>query len=426
MPVTDIPNFMLRESGRYIQNEIIQRTLYASPWLTLVEEGAFPAGLGYSPSITTFGRTLPAVTYTNGGAITNPAYSASGFADIGTAGLDSTSQNNCDPPTIMLKMGTKKVAFTMQQFALESQRLCATDLFTSFEGPMQIEALVNNLKFNTTFTMTEKFRRDFVYWCANKVVVCMPPTGNITKTAAGGASGAETFNMTGTNAALKTAGANTPGRLTQALLDRWKVKLDLAGAGPTALTQEDGASVYALLCSPEASWGIMSETEQRQDFRWNADRVPDLLKALNVKKAPIRGFQHIIDMTVPRWNFSGGEWVKVEPYIIVATDVGFEAQENEAYETAQWEDSIIFNTAVMKETFPGAVGNTGGTDFKPVSFRGEWGWRGYLTDLNKDGRMGYFRGIFELGAIPRYTNYGCVIRHSRCNGSAEYAACLYA
>jgi len=426
MAVTNIPDFMLRESGRYLQNEILQRTLYASPWLTLIEEGAFPGGIGYSPSITTFGRTLPAVTYTDGGTITNPAYDAAGFADIGSAGLGSTDQNNCDPPVIMLQMGTKKVPFTMQQFALESQRLCATDLFTAFEGPMQIEAIVNNLKFNTTFTMTEKFRRDFVYWCANKVVVCIPPVGNITRTNAGGAAGAETFNMSGANAALKTAGANVLGRLTQGLLDRWKVKLDLAGAGPTALTQENGSSVYALLCSPETSWGIKSETETRNDMRWNRDRVDDLLKAINVTEAPIRGFQHVIDMTVPRWNHNGSVWVKVEPYKIVATDVGFEATENDDYEQATAEDSIIFNKALIKETFPGAVGNTGGTDFKPVGFRGEWGWRGYLTDLNKDGRMGFFRGIFELGAIPRYTAYGAVIRHSRCNGSAPYSICQYA
>jgi hypothetical protein len=383
----------------------------------------FPEGMGYAVNITTFGRTLPAATYSDGGNITNPAYDSTYWTDVGSANLGSTTENNCTPPTIVVKQGTGKVLFNLQHMALESERFCATDLLSAFDGPRQFAAIKKNMSDNTRWVLTEKFRRDFTYWCDNKTVV--NNTGNPVSTTSGGAqTGSDTFNITGN--VIKTGALINGGVLTQGLLQDWYYKLCLNGAGDGALVRDNNAPVFQLVCSMETSRRLKVETNYRDDFRWSS-RADELLQQIGLTTPPILGFQHVIDVTPPRWNISGagGTWTKVEPYYIVAGgNTGFILKENPAYLTATHEDSFIFHKDVMKETFPGSVGNTNGTGFAPLNYRGDWGWRNIPSETaNPDGQIGYFRGVFMLGAMPEFTNYGVVIRHARCGATPLYAAC---
>jgi len=426
MAVDEINQFLLTESGRFA-NDILQKTIQISPWMELVQEDTWPAEMGYSINITQFGVTLPATTYSDGGAVTNAAYNSSYWTDVGTAGLDDANRNNCVPPTIQLEMGSKKTLFNLQHMALESERLCSTDLMVAFHGSRQLEAIKENLSTNTQVLMTEKFRRDYVYWCSNKSVITLA-LGPIESTVAGGVANADTMNFVAgaaANQALKTSPAGTQGAaLTQEYLQKCWSRLVYRGAGKGALTKENGAPVFALLCSMETSRALKVQTNYRDDYRWSTKK-DQLLEALGVTQPPVLGFQHIIDITPPRWNYTAGAWVKVEPYVIAAmSGGGFEAVENTSYETAAWEDSIIFHKDVIGECFPGSFSNSSGTSFEPVNYRGVWGWRNIPDETkNPDGTVGYFRGIFMLGAMPKYTNYGWVIRHARCNLSNLYAAC---
>lgn len=419
MAVDNLSNFLLRESGRFAQ-DILQRTLHTDPMLDLMRQGSWPEGMGYSVNITQYERSLPASTYSDGGAITNPAYNSSYWTDVGTGGFGSTAANNCTPPEIELAMGTSKTLFNLQHVALNSQRFCATDLLTAFEGPRQLAAIKENLATNTQFLLAEKFRRDYTYWCANKVVVTSG--GIVTSTSASGTSAS--FNDGGALQNAGTLGGGTPASLTMEHLLEWYDRLNLNGASRGALTMEDGAAVHGLILSHQLARNLMISTEYRQDFRWNPARVPELLKALNVSTPPVLGYQFLKTSVTPRWNYTAGAWVKVEPYYIVAANNGgYKVEENPSYRTAQWEDTLVFHPEVAKIVFPGSVSNTSGTNFQPVNYRGAWKWVNIPSEANKDGDIGFFRGRFMLGAMPEYTNFGVVIRHCRSNMTPQYAAC---
>lgn len=427
MAVDTINSFLLTESGRFAQ-DILQKTLAVSPFMSLMEEGPFPEGMGYSVNITTYGRSLPSASYA-GGTVLNPAYSASYWTDVSSSNLANGSENNCTPPTTVVQQGNSKVLFNLQHTGLESERFCATDLLHVFDGPRQLAAIKKNLSQITQWMLTEKYRKDFTAWCDNKVVV--NNTGNpVSSTTAGLSSGGSTaleyatFNIAGN--VVKTGALANGGVLTQGLLQEWYYKLCLNGAGQNALVKENMAPVFQLVCGMETSRRLKVEANYRDDFRWSS-RADELLQSIGLTVPPILGFQHVIDITPPRWNISaaGGTWSKVEPYIITAGgNQGYIVTENPAYHTATHEDSFIFHKDVIKMCYPGSVGNTQGTGFAPLNYRGTWGWRSIPSeDKNPDGQVGYFRGVFMMGAMPEYTNYGVVIRHARCGATPLYAAC---
>lgn len=420
MSASVINQVLALESNR-IGSEILKKTTHISPILDLIPQGKWPEGMGNSIQVLTFGRTLPASTYSEGAAVNSLAYDSSFWtainSSLGFAGDGNT--NNCSPPTIQVKQGHDLVSFNLEHSAVESQRFCVLDLMNAFQRNRQLEAVKQNLSDVTSFILTEKFRRDLVYWTDNKVVV---KTNGVTEsTASGGVAGAHTFN---TGGAIQTAGSSGQGFLTQALLTRWHQKLVRRGAGPGALTKEDGSPVFGLLCSAETSRLLKLESGIRDDYRYNDARVNELLAPLGSMSKPVLGYQHIIDITPPRWNWDGDSWVKVEPYYVTAAETGWKIEENPDYETAGWEDSIIFHKDVIEIVFPGSQGNSGGMSFTPVNYRGEWKFNNILNETtNPDGTMGYFRGVFVLGAMPRYTNYAVVIRHARCEPNPLYAAC---
>lgn len=418
MSATLINQVLALETNR-IGSEILKKTTNISPILSLIPEGKWPEGMGNTIDVLTFGRTLPAATYADGNDVLNLAYNSTYWTSVGTGGFNSSDTNNCTPPTTVIKQGHDRVQFNLQHAAVESQRFCVLDLMNAFQRNRQLEAIKSNLADVTTYILTEKFRRDLVYWTDNKVVV--KNTGVTESTSSGGVSGADTFNTAG---AIQTAGGTSQGFLTQALLTRWHQKLVRRGAGAGALTKEDGAPVFGLICSAETSRLLKLESGIRDDYRYNDARVSELLAPLGCMSKPVLGFQHIIDITPPRWNWDGDSWVKVEPYKIYDATTGYKIEENPDYETAGWEDTIIFHKDVVEIVFPGSQGNTSGTGFTPVNYRGQWKFNNILDETtNPDGEIGYFRGVFVLGAMPRYTNYAVVIRHARCEANPLYASC---
>ncbi len=413
--ITDI---LLRESGRMIPKEILRRSVMTDPMLKLVKQGSWPESMGYALYITQFERALPALSYSDGAAVFNPAYdSTNGFTDIGTGNFGSTSISNCAPKETTLLQGDSKTLFNMQGFAVNSQRFCATDLMVAFEGQRQFTAIKDNLAMVTNWILAEKFRHDYTQLAGHKYVVNV--NGITANTSASGVDAS--FNDGG---ALQAAGAFTPSSInTQFLLEEYD-SLNLEGASENSLDYVDGAPVHGLLLSHQLSNNLMKESLVRADFHWNRDRVPELLKALNATQPPWLGYQHIKSSIAPRWNYVAGEWVKVEPYIIKAANVnGWKVEKNPAYNTAAWEDTLIFHPDVMEIMWPGSVANPPGVKWDPVNYRGVWDFLNFRTATNQDGDTGYFRGRFMLGSMPKYVQNGTVVRHCRGVLQPLYSSC---
>ena len=422
MAVTQIEDILLHETGRMLPGEILHRGIMTSPMLGLVQQGSWSDGMGYQVAVTQVERTLPAPsdTYSDGGSVFNPAWAASGgWQDIGTAGFGTTAQNNCSPPEINLQQGTSKTLFGLQHIQINSPRFCVRDLAAAFDGERQFGMIKKNLADITNWMLAEKFTYDYVTLCANKYVF----TRNGIVSTNNGSGTVGTFNDAG---ALQAAGAALPTALTMPFLIDLQDQVNRDGAFEDSLATDDGAPVHGLITSQQQARNLMVATPQLDNFRWNRDRVPELLKPLNVTQPPINGLQLLKTSVAARWNYTNGAWVKVEPFYFKTANVGgYKLERNPAYETALWEDVILFHPRLMEIMFPGSVANTNGTTFNNVNYRGMWEFLNYRTDTNKQGTTGIFNGVFMLGSMPQYTTFGAVIRCARSALNPLYASTPY-
>jgi len=104
-------------------------------------------------------------------------------------------------------------------------------------------------------------------------------------------------------------------------------------------------------------------------------------------------------------------------YDLEATTTGDMAIVNPDYETADYEDTIIFLPSVYKCLIPRPITTPGGgTEFDPQTYMGDWKWLNIQDRVeNPDKNWGYYRGIFSSGSEPVYPQFGYVLRHKRAN-----------
>ena len=108
---------------------------------------------------------------------------------------------------------------------------------------------------------------------------------------------------------------------------------------------------------------------------------------------------------------------EVPPLIKLATTKGDMDVENPDYETAEYEDTIIYLPSVFKTLIPKPISAPGGnTSFEPQKYMGDWKWLNeFDRDTNPDKTHGYFRGVFSCGSEPIFPQFGYVLRHKRAN-----------
>ena len=401
MAAETINKIFAEESGR-IGPDILRRTTNISPWLDLVQTGQWTPEMGDTVKVLTAGRILP--TDSNG-VLSEPTWS-----DITSSATYGNAGGACLPTVTTLKAGNTLAEYKLSQTALESDPLCVTNLRNSWQVAKQLSAMKKGLADATKFTLVERARTEYARVCTNHVLV----------TTAGISSG-----TTMPSGAGKVA-ANMSDEL---LRDIYSDLVHIGATESPLLLKADGSPLFSLFTSMEQSRLLKVASGTREDYRWNPQLVGELTKiysAYGSMSAPQSGYQHLVDATPPRWQWTNSAWVRVWPYTRVAGDNGYVLVKNDAYRTAAWEDSFVFHPEVIKMLYPTSITTEGeGTSFQPVSYRGEWKWQNILhKDDNPDGTIGKFRGIFTMGAEPMFSDFGYRIRHSRCrNQTAFYAAC---
>lgn len=399
MAADTISQVLNEESGR-IGLDILRKTTHVSGWMDLVQTGLFPEGMGSSIKVQTMGRALP--TDTDG------TLSAGTWSDVtATAGYGAAG-GSCLPTVTNVKSGSTTEEYNLQHTALEGDRFCVENLRNSFMRAKQLDAIKKNLADSTKFLMVERIRSEYARLLdgANQILVA--------------ADGIVEGSSQGT---MPSGASKAPGILTnEFLIDKYDT-LTFNGAGNSdLLLKADGAPIFPFFSSGQISRRLKIESGIRDDIRWNKDMVGELFKAysaLGAVSAPVHGFQHVIDPTPPRWQWSNSAWVRVWPYRRVAGDTGYVLEENPNYRTAAWQDSFIFHPEVFKVLFPNSIGDAGGgMSFQPVQYRGEWKFKNEINldtasaAYNPDGTLGFFRAIFSSASEPLFTNYGYRIRHA--------------
>jgi len=414
-----VEQLLVKESGR-IGPDIYRKTVDTSPWLKLVKQDAWPDEMGDSISTLIYERSLP---YDSSGNLKANWTSLQSNAVVGNAndgtGTDSASSNAVAPLGGTVEFGTRLRSYNLQHTSLNSPDVSLNDLRFPLKRKEQLSNIMSILTESTREVWIERYRDEYIRLSENKLTATLRAAGAGENTTFGIINKPDTTNDGAASrfGAPDTVTAANNLELTQGMLDRLYFALLRDGAAAEAYSRINGAPVFLLITSMEASDALIrANADVRQDFRWS-DRVSELLAPLGVQRT-YRNYFHLVDPFLPRFNYTGGNWVRVRPYTRVAAGDanprGVRYDLNPDYLTAEYEDSIVFCPTVFTSLVPKPLSGFGSMEFAPQNYRGEFTWRNIPDrEKNPDSTVGFFRGIFANGSKPIFPNHGYVIRHKR-------------
>ncbi len=452
--ITVLNGILVEEASR-LDGDLYERSIHTSPWIDLVDTGAFPDGMGDVISTMIWERSLPtgSVTWQN------------------TMGVDG-GNDSIVPSALTVSTAKTLREYRLQHCALESDELNVNDLRTAVIRDEQLSAMRDNLSMNTNYLWRSRARSEYDRLVTHLTLVA---AGNIESVSGGAADSTISDTL-----------------LSNASMTRYRNRMIRMGAARRPLDRIDGAPVFGLILDSEVSDALKAETSITEAMKFSG-RASELLSPLGVERA-YKNFFHIIDDLAPRFTYTatqtvqgvtltaagsgyvstplvtfsgagtgatgyaimqngavssvvitnpgsgysaatvaftaspgvtatgtvnlGGSFVEVVPYSNASATFGTKLIENPAYETAPYTRTYIYQQDVMKLLYPNTVTSASGTSFDPVMYRGEWKWLNIASlipgaQYNPDGTKGRFRGVFAAATKPGVTEYGFAITHKR-------------
>jgi hypothetical protein len=384
-----VPNLeqLLIQQENLIGPDIYAKTIDSSIWLKMIQQEAWPDGMGEQLRVLTFERTLAADTDTWAGITQNPVENLP----------DTPGTNNCVPQATQIGFAQRFRTYHLEQKAVESPSICVNDVRFGFQFKEQLRNMYDMLTQNVAYMWKRRYRAEYVRLAEHKVVAAL--------------DGNTLYEGSSAYPALAPVSA-----LTQGILNWARMRLLRDGAGMAAAGRENGAPVFTLVTSAETSDNIIRQNAN--DIRYTTAKVNELYAPLGVDRS-YRGFYHVIDDFPRRFDANRNE---VKPYVTAAS-LGLPAVEkgvhyviNPNYETAPFEESIIFVKDVMRSLVPSVITSPGGNvTYEPQNYRGEFKFLNIRDRVeNPDGSWGYFRGILQSGSKPIHPEWGYAIMHLRC------------
>lgn len=382
--------YLARESGR-LTGDIARRGRVSSPWVAVLEKDFFPDETGFTVTRVVYQRTIPTVG------------EGAGWTTVAASTSDATAAN-CRPTAAVLNSRYKTETAQLAEYVLDSDPICITDARTGYRFRDQVREIKRNFEKNVIDLWENRHRDQYVATIPeeNKLVF------------AGGAL------VPGTGGDFDNVAPDS--QIHQDALDyvRWKLVHD-GGGEEGAYGQIDGQPVFTVFMSSEQQRALIKGNEDiRQDYRWADPK--ELLKPFGVKRV-YGGFYHVIDDKAPRWNLVGGAWVSV-PFYVAEVGTGI-AVVNPDYETASYEDIIIYHPKVVKCLMQKPLSSIGnGTNFRAWDYSGDIQWiNEYDAVCNKYRDNGYWSARLRAAYQPLIPEYGYAIRVLRCPGALGTTAC---
>lgn len=383
MACDNITDILVQESGRF-GPEIYDRIFPTSPWIGLMKRGTFPSGMGHTISNLTYERSAPTSA--------EPTWTDITVSDGGTV-----EGGNCLPTATKIGIASTTRNYTVKRRVLEGPDYCVEDLRFKFQLRKQLEAQLQILAEYSRIEWEIRYRHDYFTLVGNKTIV----NGN--------------YKTTGTTTGATYAAACPTSILTQGVLNWAKGKLIRDGAIFGALGKDNGAPIMTLVTSAETSDRLIFENDDiRQDLRWG--RPSELLAAYGVERS-YRGFYHVIDPFVRRFACAAGVHSEVAAFTTAAATKGTKTIVNSSYETAGFEESVIFHPEVMHSLIPEPITNPAPNfRFDPVNYLGDWRLKNILDRVcNPDGTIVYHRGILAHAPEPVHPERGWAFMHLKCD-----------
>jgi len=455
MPAYDIEQVLINEANR-IGPDIYRKTLNTSPWLKLVKKDVWPDEMGDTVRVLTYERSLPSNTLTWSQISVDGVVARDGSFPNNTSVISGNSTANILPTAQRIEFAQTLRSYNLTHTALESPKLSVNDLRFSLKRKEQLSNVFAILQENTSYAWQDRYRDEYIRLAQNKINARDNGSGSLVQNTGDGS----VFNSGSV--------PNLP--LNQGILDRVYMKLIRDGAGNNPLDRENARPVFGVILSSEASRNlIINNADIRQDYRWS-DSKNELLAPLGISRS-YSGFFHLVDDWLPRHDtvtitsVSSGTtlttssanalaigdqvsgtgiapgtvviatpttttatlsaavtaatgttvFVRRMPYKAIATTQGNKFDINSAYETAAYEDSIVFHQDVFTCLVPKPITAAGSNvTFDAVNYMGDFKWKNipHATD-NPDGTIGYFRAVLSAGSKPIRPEWGSIIRHRR-------------
>lgn len=437
--ITAIDAALVQEAGR-IGADIHKRTLHTSAWMDLIKQSPFPEGMGYTQQTMIYDRALP-TTGTDGNsagvnwhdiAITETSSSLNTSETVGTQLLSGAANqfagNNggdaASPATDLaqdqrsyINFSRKLKPYTLRRATVESPKISLEDLRYAVYRQDQLRAIMDLMTEATAYTWENRYRDEYERLAGN--LVCAQTAGSVVSSVVDGngdGTSAQAFEDVSVAGAmdLTTSGVgNTDispdANISNALLDKVYYQNVRKGAGRDAYGRENGRPVFALVCSSEASYALQTESGFRDDVRYNAAKVSELIAPLGVEKS-FRGYYHMVDDLAPRYTIAAGVLTRVLPYTTASGIVA----DNPAYEVAPIEAAFILHSEVMESQIPNPFSGSNGLSFNACDYKGKFNWLNIAhEDKNPDGTTGFFRGILASASKPIKTEFGYVVLFKR-------------
>jgi len=378
----DVDNAFLAESGR-LGGALAKRLSPRGKWRNIIPFGEWEDGMGVVHNSVVWERTVPANLGTEW-VQNNPSDGAGG-------------NDQCELIPEIVKFGQSTRSMRKFSRNIRTDWFCVEDLRDDYSIREMLNGVKQNLGWITHYVWENRLQDEYIAVSEHK----------LTENAA--------MNIESTS----FSGANPPtSKLLNGTLEQIYQWMIADGAGEGAIgTSEGGHPIFTLFTDMNTDRDLIrQDPELRIDFRYDPDKVKLLTQAYGMERA-WNNFKHVYNPFQPRYEISGGNYVRVQPYKDPeAATKGVKQLLRKEYIYATYADSIVVVPQVMKFQVPKTITDPGGgMKFDPVNYMGDFAWLN-IKDVkcNPRGRKGFFDAIYTSATEPGLTWHGFVIRHLNC------------
>lgn len=365
----------------------------------LIRKEQLPSGQGFNWSNVIYERSI-----SSGGA---------GWVSVATP--DGTA-NNCTPSPATLNPASNVRTFSASQKLIQSNKICFVDASAGYLFEQQVAAIEKNFVDEVADNWEERDTISFIVNAKHKMILNSSMSEN------------DNSSETGWPTTAPTS------RLTQDFLDVLYTDLSQDGAEEDgAVGMSNGKAVYPIIMSQEQSANVIGkDSTMRQIFEYaemGMGKNATLLKSWGVDKE-LRGWAHIINNKMPRYDLVGGVWTRRSFYSTSAANIGNQAEVSALYRNAAYELVIVWHPDVAVRMTPKPIGSVGGmTSGDAVNYNGDIIWKNIPNadassdEYNPLSNQGRYYAPLMAAYKAEKPRYGYAILVQRCTGPGTLNPC---
>ena len=419
---TDAIDNIMAQTAYAIGPIIHRETLPTATWEAIIPRSALPEEVGDSLSTTIYDRTVP--TLAENGTVVGADWSRVGGSILSANSFSSTDGVNIEGAmqTVTGPTDASRISFIqfrkrMRNYFLSSANVKSPliplhSVRTATARDQQLGIIQSIMMEASKWVWARRHESEFERNAGNFVPCMAAVTSPVINTVdiinteidpeTGAADDGDTtlnnpffgLNLAQVNHSVSLAGGSSvpTGYISNTVLGRLYQRLVRTTDHAKAYGSSNGRPVFCLRIGADASDALIRDSGVRDDIR-ESTWVDEFLKPIGVDRS-WRGFYHMVDDLIPRYNESGGVLTRVEPF-------DYLGEYNTAYDTADYEVFYIVQKEVMECQVPGATVSGPGVSYGVNENRGKFDWLN-IQDLatNPLREVGLFYATFASASKP--------------------------